>query len=261
MVSNDIKRLTTLILAIEALALMAVFGIGIGEPTGPDTLTFVQTSRFTTLAPNQTEAQAGNLTELSIVAQASTKAWQGFYGNISGTITLEDSSGNVFYDWSAAEPEGEIYASTNQSVTWTNIRCFNFTNASQNGGSTNLSIEETRFGMDDADVDGIDETYSVSTHDQFFVGTVEVVANSCRSTYAYVSSTAQADNWQNVLLIDPDGGSLVFTSIIENRDAANDTDKIGYNGLTYDFQLLVAEDEHTAPAAGSTTYYFWVEIE
>ncbi len=257
MVSAIERWITSVLGILAAISLLSLYAAAIGEPTGPDTLNVIGTSRFTTLSPNQTEAQAGNVTELTFTAQTATKAWQGFYGNISGTITLEDSSGNVFYDWTAAEPEGEIYASTNSTINWANVECFNFTSTT----TINLSTEEARYGIDANDVDGIDETFNVTLHDTFYVGTVQITQNTCPSTFVYRSSSYQTSYFQNVLLADPSTNSLIFTTLIENRNPANDTDITGYDGKPYDFQLLVAEDEHTQAAAGTTTYYFWVEIE
>ncbi len=256
-VTRETKKFINLILTLTALAMLAVFTTGIGEPTGPDTLTVDGSSRFATLGPQNTEAIAGNVTELTVVAQTATKTWQGYYGNVSGTITLENALGDVFYDWSASEPRGEIYASTNSSVTWANVECFNYTATTEK----NLTTEETRYGIDSADVDGIDETFNLTTHDTFYIGTKEITTNTCPSTYVYQNSAYQTNNFQNVLLYDTTGDSLIFSSILENRDVNNLTDKIGFDNTPTDFQLLVAEDEHTVGAAGTTTYYFWVEIE
>ena len=255
---RDSKRLTSLILTIVALAAFAVLTVGqVGEPTGPNSLTEVFESRFDETGALSTTAQAGNVTELTITALTATKAWQGYYGNVSGNITLENANGDIFYDWITTEPEGEIYASTNSTITWNNINCFEFNNAT----SINRSSEETRYGMDTDDIDGIDETFNETRHDTFYIGTREILTNTCPSTNVYQSSAAQDDNFQNVLLTDPDTNSLIFTTIMENRDASNDTDLVGYDGSPTDFQLLVAEDEHTLAAEGPTTYFFWVELE
>lgn len=257
--NTEIQRLTSLILAIVAIAVLSVFTIGIGEPTGPDSLVVENSSRFTTIAPVTTDAIAGNVTELTITAQAATKAWQGYFGNVSGTITLEDSSSNVFYDWQALEPEGEVYASTTAAITWDNVVCFNFN--ADGGVDPNLTTEEARYGIDENDVDGIDETFNVTTHDQFYVGTVQITTDTCPATYVYQNSLYQTSNFQNILLVDPDTDALIFTTILENKDPANDTDLVGFDNTPTDFQLLVAEDEHNSTEEGPTTYYFWVEIE
>ena len=43
-------------------------------------------------------AQAGNVTQLTITHIMITKRWQGYYGNVTGTITLDDADNNTMYD-------------------------------------------------------------------------------------------------------------------------------------------------------------------
>ena len=84
------------------------------------------------------------MTEINIFGYSPTQSWQGYFGNISGTVQLADSGDNVMYNWSLASPQGEIYASTSNSINWANVQCFNYTasathaDESGNGGTTNL---------------------------------------------------------------------------------------------------------------------------
>ena len=57
------------------------------------------------------QTQSGNMTSLGINSTKITLRWQGFYGNVTGTITLDDASNNTLYNWQLASPQGEIYAS------------------------------------------------------------------------------------------------------------------------------------------------------
>lgn len=200
-------------------------------------------------------ALAGNVTEVTIVGTTPTKAWQGYYGNITGTLTLEDASGNVFYNWTVNEPKGEVYASKNSSITWTQIECFNFT---ANETVINLTEAEAAYNIDVNDSDGINETFNETSHSTFYVGTTTITTNTCPSTYVFDDSGTQSTNWENILLTDNE--SLIFTTIIENDLANQDADPTGFNGIAYDFQLLVAEDGHDSDFS-TTEYFFWVELE
>src|SRR3990167_1096282 len=51
-------------------------------------------------------AQAGNVTELNIFGYSITQTWQGYFGNVSGTIILADANDKVMYNWSLASSEG-----------------------------------------------------------------------------------------------------------------------------------------------------------
>jgi len=186
-----------------------------------------------------------------------THAWQGYFGNITGDIVLEDALGFTFYDWYDALPKGEIYASTNQSVLWGSIHCFNYT--SDGTTQINLSMENAVYGMNAIDRDSINETFNDTRHPTFYVGPVTVTQNTCPATYVFQNSARQDANFVNVLLTD--NTSLVFTTILENKDLSTSTKLAGYNGMSTSFQLLVAEDGHTtASTAAITTYFFWVEL-
>jgi hypothetical protein len=85
------------------------------EPFGA-TVVNLSSTRATPDDATGIPALAGNVTELSISGFSITQSWQGYFGNVTGTIMLSDSSDNVMYNWSLASPEGEIYASTNSSI-------------------------------------------------------------------------------------------------------------------------------------------------
>ena len=172
------------------------------------------------------------------------------------------------YNWSVADPEGEIYASTNASVTWTNIQCFNYTatgsysdDTAQRGGTslygTNLSTLESNFNINETDVDGVNETFTLfgaDTHEAFFVGSLEFTNGECRSTRVYSNIGAgEDDKFEEVLLYDPDTRSVVFASLLNS-------DITGFDNKYHDFEMLVLEDGHNSDVT-TTDYYFYVELQ
>lgn len=246
--------------AMLAIALaFAQYVSAVNLPASPNVLIPLDSHTFNASNyPVKTlQAEAGNITEVSINARTQTRSWQGYFGNISGTITLEDALGFVFYDWADAEPKGQVYATINDSPDWTGIHCFNYTAVN---AEINLTEQESYFGIPDLAVDGINETFNETTHDLFYVGPRTIDANTCHSTYIYQNGTRQISNFQNVLLTD--NTSMIFTTLVENRGVNDDVDKLGYNpGYTPDFQMLVAEDGHTNDSGAiTTTYYFFVEL-
>lgn len=219
-------------------------------------------------SPQSVEALAGNVTELNIQGFSTTQSWQGYFGNVSGTIMLADSSDSVMYNWSLASPQGEIYASTNDSVSWSDVQCLNFTSdgtyvsESGNGGTTNqhgtnLTQLEALFNIDWDDVDGVNETFNLfgpGTHDLFYTNNLEFSEGECRNTRIFDSSGSGInDNFEEVLMYDPVTRSIIFASII-------DEDVNGFDGATHDFEMLVLEDGHETDV-DTTTYYFYVELE
>ena len=45
------------------------------------------------------QALAGNVTEININGFSTTQSWQGYFGNVTGTIQLADASDNQMYNW------------------------------------------------------------------------------------------------------------------------------------------------------------------
>jgi hypothetical protein len=213
------------------------------------------------------DAVAGNVTELNIFGYTITQSWQGYYGNVTGAVMLADSSDNVMYNWSVSSPSGEIYASTNDSINWRYIQCFNFTasgtyandlpyagQTSQFG--TNMTILEGMYGIQTDDVDGVNETFDLFAggHNAFYTSNFEFSEGECRSTRIFSQGGNKVeDQFEEVLLYEPTSYSVIFASLL-NKDV------IGFDNNPRDFQMLVLEDGHGTDES-PTNYYFYVELE
>jgi hypothetical protein len=251
------------------IALTSMFVCAADFPYGMREITYVQSSRpdpsnQTRYPPAFLDAQAGNVTELSLVGISTTESWQGYYGNISGEITLEDVNGYVFYNWTTAEPKGQIYSSTNGVIDWLNIRCFDWT-----GQPITLASEEARYGISPESPDGINETFiDDNLNSDIYVGSSNISGNAtvfgitCHTSnpYQYDSQNNNKDNFENFLLED-EAGALVFGTVIENNEWNNVTDLVGYDNQPHDFQLLVAENGHQGEEDTNTPYFFWAELK
>ena len=240
---NSERTIVMFALIVAAVSLAAAFVAA--DPTAPvSTALQSSSSRDLSGLPAQTvDARGGNVTQINIEALTITKAWQGYYGQVSGEITLDDASSNTFYNWSMTSVGGEVYATRASSITWTNVNCTN---------ATNVTAEQTYLGQVTADGDSVTNTFSLTTHPAFNVSTSQIFADTCRSTHGFANNASQSQNWTQVLLTDWTGGHIIYTTIL------NDT-AVGFDGGTYDFQLLVGENEHTG-SIGVTQYYFWVEL-
>ena len=212
------------------------------RPSGAN-YTEINTSRAKAHDPQSVDAIAGNVTELNIRGYTTTQSWQGYYGNVSGTIELADSSDYVFYNWSVASPEGEVYASTSDNVDWASISCFNMSN------NTALNNLETTFNIDSDDVDGVNETFIFNNHEEFYTANNYFSSGQCSNTKLYNSSGSGI--FDEVLL--SDGSNIVFGSLLKE-------DEVGFNNKPYDFEMLVLEDGHGTDTS-PTSYYFYVELE
>jgi len=223
-------------------------------PLGAESATPVRSERSdpSNYVADSVDAEAGNLTELNIVGITQTKSWQGFFGNVSGQIILADSSNYRFYDWSVAEPQGEVFASVNDTITWTDINCAPIDDAGFR------STWNTFYGLADTDYDDLNKTYNATDHPTFYVGYTTLTG--CRTTYTFINNASQAADFPAVLLSSDSNSTLIFTAILEDKDAGQRQGITGYDGKNYDFQLLVAENGENGNS-DVTPYYFWLDIE
>lgn len=245
-------------LVLFSLLTMAVLAVGVygaGDPTAPSSLTEGTTHGFdpTNYAAQSTTALAGNITGLTFTAISQTRAWQGYFGNITGTITLDDANNFTFYNWSSTEPRGTIFASL-QSIgtpSWDNVQCFD-----HSGNGTNF---QTTYNISQDAADNVTITYNLTNHPTFYIG--DNAIQNCPTTYIWQNDAYQSQNYANMLLWDSTNGNngWIFTTIIENDEVSNTTDPLCYDGVACDFQILVAEDGHGTDVA-TTTYNFWVDI-
>jgi hypothetical protein len=177
------------------------------------------------------------VTEINLAGTQVTTHWAGFYGNITGNITLQDANGNLFYDWSGiGTPTGEVYASNTSTVSWANIGC---------ADAGNMTSLNTFLGMTGANSDSVFNTYDAQSHGAFSVAGVSISADSCNSTNAYTTGGADAGLFQQVLLAD-NRNVPVFATIINASETS-------FRNTNVDFELL-------AGVPGSGTLYFFIEL-
>jgi hypothetical protein len=237
-------------------------------PSGPTTdIVTIQSERWTTWPPKTLPAIAGNVTEFNTNGTTITRAWQGYYGNITGTITLGDSNNNTLYDWSLANPQGEIYAV--RSVTtpdWYNVRC---------SDDTEIRAEDLALNIDNLrDEDSVNNTFVINgtpdqlarfpgsphfTHPRFYVANVTIENNSCPLAVMYNSSYMPSPYFKEVLLSDQGAVPIIYTALIAhtlNPSAESD----GFNQRPHDFEMIVGEDGHFNDL-NPVTYWFYLELE
>ncbi len=243
------KQLSVFVM-LSIFALTAV-AVSMAAPAGPTSLSVIDSSRRTLPAVNRTDnALAGNVTELSISTIQITQGWQGYYGNVTGTIVLDDASNNTLYSWNFVKIAGEVYASRNHSIDWSsgNIVC---------ADAGNVSIENSIIfpGSAADDSDNITNTFTQTTHPAFNVGSNSFSANQCTySLSTYVDDAADAARTFNeTLLYSKTTGGIIYTAILNDNGNGFKT-----GADSYDFQMLVGEDGHSNSA--TTTYYFYVEL-
>lgn len=225
------------------LIIVGSLSLSFALPTGVE-ITFNQTETPSVTSSSQLTTAGGSFTTLVLNSTFQNPRWKAYVGNISGVLTLSDSSGSSIYDWGLAAASGQVYVSRNDTVDWSTISC-----ASESA----ILAEESFLNKVSSNVDSINNTFNNTVHRGFFIGTTEIVSSTCRSIVTNVNDAGQAISetsvFQEVLLGDA-FNNLVYTALLEDS-------VVGYDGSFYDFQMIVPEDS-TSPTP--TTYYFYAEI-
>ncbi|MBN1503408.1 hypothetical protein JW930_07755 [Candidatus Woesearchaeota archaeon] len=243
------ERIGTLCFIIVIMVFLLKLTFVHGDPEGAQVQYISNTTKNVTFPDNRTDDK-GTITTIVISTTQQNNRWKAYVGNISGTLVLQDAQGYSIYQWaSLADPNGQIYITRYDNITWGNIKCANVTDIQREENATNITS---------ANSDSINSTFEIDDpkHDGFWVGSTSIGNSTCPSLVTYVDSASQTLSedalFQEVLL--SDGNYLVYTALLEH-DA--DTYKDDAD-TTYDFQALVTDGG--IPTVGPLTYYFYVEL-
>ena len=186
----------------------------------------------------------GYLSKINLTATIQNPHWKAFLGWVQGKFTLDDSSGSTIYDWNLTMIRGQVYSTRNSSIAnWGAIVCANV---------TTLTSEDVALEHSSPD-DNITATFGngvAGTHPAFSVGNVPIADDSCPAINTYRNNVTQSEYFFEMALYD--GASIIYATRI-NRNT------IGYDGNTYDFQMIVPENGNET-WTGATAYYIYVEL-
>ncbi|MEA2036724.1 MAG: hypothetical protein U9O94_04410 [Nanoarchaeota archaeon] len=187
----------------------------------------------------------GTLYTTNLDSEQQSWRWKAFVGNVTAIVYF-DSDNKTFYEWNIIPPTGEVYTTRGSgTISWTEVNC---------STAVNITNEEIALNHISNPNDNITITFNGTDNNGFFVGAVEIIANTCPTTNTYVNSSAPTnDAFEEVLL--HDGTNMIYTMVVEN-------DAMGYSeNQTYDFQIIVPEDATEGEDVADIAYFFYSEIE
>ncbi|MBT3721528.1 hypothetical protein HN789_05880 [archaeon] len=217
------KKELTLIISFALLVLIFNLNIVYSDPTQ-------NTSNIT--------AEGGNVTfiYLDTSGQTGDQVWQGYFGTVTSGIALENAAGDVFYDWNVVDAVGEVIASRSVISDWSLINCSN---------QTHIYDEETKLDIPDSLSNGINDTYTTTSHPDFYIGAN--LLTGCRSTQTNNQSGDRSVFWNVILNLN--SSETVYAAIMDDN-------VVGFNGSIVDFQLLVPVNR----TSGQSLYNIYVEL-
>jgi len=239
------KRTISLGILLLAAALICFAPFSGALPTGASIVSNTTAGLPTYTAGNLTQDR-GTITTIILSATQQDQNWKAYVGNITGKLTLDNAGGQTIYEWPIplSDKKGEVYITRSGSPDFTNVSCAN---------DVNISTEEYFHNMTLAQGDNIRNTFNLTNHYGFYVGTTYINNNSCNSTATFVNDVAQAvtgaQRFQEVVIQDGLFNTLFVTLLSSST---------GYNGDVYDFQIIVPE---SAIKSTPTTYYFYTQLQ
>jgi len=239
--TTDGRARATLLALLLMVSLVTLALPASADPTGAN-FNSNSTGAIPTNSPSSITNNRSTITTVVLSAVQQDSRWKAYVGNVTGSLTLDDASSNTIYDWSALSvPTGEVYASRSGSVSFASPQC------AQAG---TITAEETALNMTGTEADSINNTFNGTDHTPTLVAGQTL--SSCQMTSLYVNDASQGQtstaDFQEFLMEDATS-SLIYVSIINDN-------KVGFDGKTYDFQMIVAESNVEA----AHPYYFYIEL-
>ena len=215
------------------------------DPAGA-TLGTVSSSTAVAVVPGNRSDAGGTINTMDVNARQQDADWKAYVGNVSGVLTLDDSSGFSIFQWalSASQITGRLYVSRASTIGWSTVNCSNI---------SLITSESSLMGFVPTSVDDINRTFNATAHPPIFVAGRTINANTCRSTATFVNNTIQTDvanaNFPEVLMED-NVANLIYVTPLDQGHSSYQT------GTNVDYQVIVPDDVTTA----TTRYYFYLEL-
>jgi len=202
------------------IAMLVLFSLGVHAQSGAQT-EVVKTDTLTETTSGNANAEGGNVSMMNLTSTQSTSRWQGFYGNVTGTLALGLGT-DIFYDFTSAT-ELAVYASRNQSFDFTSI-----------GASLATSVD-TAWGYGSGPDQAEDIFVDTTTIEGIAAPSVELepIGNNFNSTILDDGAPTNKLNF-------------VFGTNVMPAAAC-------FDGTNCEYELMV-------PSDGQEVYYFFVSI-
>lgn len=219
------------LLIIAVIIAVVAFATAATAATTGMTVTPVANDTATTASADSVIAIGGNITNIDIDATLQSTNWAGFFGDVTGTLTLAGSS-NTFYSWGSINT-GYILFANASTVDWASGVAI--------GNSATRTAEDTAIGLTGL-TDSVNNTFTDTTDmNGITIGVTTFGAGSAVSA----NSNSTGVDWTTFLLTS--GTTRLYGCAINQSG-------LDYEGNAADFQLLV-------PSGASRTYYVFADLQ
>ena len=209
------------IMVLSMLLIGVLFSVSTFAAETGATITNASVLSGTSSTSGSINISAGQVQEVNLSSNSITDKWAGFFGSLSGGISLNDGT-NDFYTWSVTNFTGSVvYAATGAVSNWSSLSSVSYANV-----PAYLKVAAS---------DNYTSTFN--TEDTF--------DSPSRGSITSNSTTTLGGSSLQSFALYADGEN------VWGAEAKNDVN--AFDGSTVDYQLLV-------PAQTDTTYYFYMEL-
>jgi len=180
------------------------------------------------------QSAGGYITQIDLYeSQNQTQNWQGYYGNVSGTITLSGDGGAEMYNWSVNVTNRSIYAVANSDFTaWDTLF------------PANITLLDQLWFNSSVRADTIKNTYKTGIGNRTFVDT-SINASHVNTTHGFLDHVIQS--------VDPASVSATIEDVL--WAAVVEEPKTNFKGGLSNYELLVPVN-----SSSPEKYYFYMEL-
>jgi hypothetical protein len=218
------------ILIIAIIVAVIAFATAATAATTGMTVSHVANDTATVASADSVVAIGGNITNIDVDATLQSSNWAGFFGDVTGTLTLAGAS-NTFYSWGSINTGYILFA---------NASTVNWAGGIAAGNGATITAEDTATGLTGL-TDSISNTFTDTT--DLSGATIGVTVGLGSPVSANSTSTGQ--DWPTYLLTA--GSTRLYGTTINQTG-------LDYAGNAADFQLLV-------PTGASRTYYVFADLQ
>ena len=170
---------------IVSLAVFGSFALAsTPTPAGAVNISVIDYGSATETTATTVNASYGNISRLDLTANASTKRWHGYFGNITASLKLGNGSA-VFYDFGGAQIN-TVFATSTNSFAWGQLVAATASNVDTAWGyTTNAADNASKVFSGSGTVENIASVPTVTTVGSFVTGAFADSTPTTRGDFAF----------------------------------------------------------------------------
>jgi len=243
---------TTFIVGILLVSLLALAVPMVSAEANGTTMANYSNSTIYSQAVDSDEAVGGDISNIDLSTNSQTFKWQGYYGNVSGNIHLENAAGQNLYTWAYQDNDTTqslvIAVASNSVPSWNSINDTTFDNLTTMNQLWNLSNDTGTNTSDSAQNTFAADSVTMPEFNGNMSGNL-VMGTGSRLQGGGEEAFKEAVLTDKIVVDSKD--DFLFVGI-------GNANAISFTGAPADFELIVPVG---VTNNRTETYYFYLELK